>query len=146
MTLPRRASPPLSEAALILAVSTGIATGFYTVSIKALVDVSVLFLAAFDASSISMDARQARMALAALGWTWDDLARRAEVSRPSVARFLGGDALGSDLVAKLRDALERGDETGRVAFIMSGQFKGGVCFRPAPSEDRSGGNPTLRRR
>jgi transcriptional regulator with XRE-family HTH domain len=46
------------------------------------------------------------MACAGIGWSWDDLAREADVSRDTIARFLRGDDLKSSTVAIMRGALE----------------------------------------
>ncbi len=46
------------------------------------------------------------MACAGIGWSWDDLAREADVSRDTIARFLRGDELKSSTVGTMRGALE----------------------------------------
>lgn len=85
---------------------------------------------------------QCRMALAALGWSWAELVAASDVGRLHVTRFLGGGPLSADLVNKLRDALEAEG----VHFLMNGPHKGGVVPpRAVPIEDKSGGNPSLRR-
>lgn len=90
-----------------------------------------------------MDVTQCRMARAALGWSWDELARAAGVGRRTVARFERGEAVSPGTVETLRKALEAGG----CRFLMSGQFKGAVV-PPAqkPIEDQSGGNPLMPRR
>ena len=80
-----------------------------------------------------------------LGWSSDRLGRESGAGRASVARFEAGgsDAVTYETVSRLREALERGDEVGRVRFIMSGPFKGGVTFQPSPVRDESLSNPNI---
>ncbi|WP_210282335.1 helix-turn-helix domain-containing protein [Mesorhizobium sp. RMAD-H1] len=55
-----------------------------------------------------MNSIQCRMARAALGWGTRDLARNANVSPDTVARFERGEELKSTTVAALRTAFEAG--------------------------------------
>jgi hypothetical protein len=93
-----------------------------------------------------MDARQCRAGRAMLRWSTDRLARKAGTDGLKVVRFEAGgsDAVGLDVACRLRDALERGDKTGRIRFIMSGDFAGGVAFAAAATKDESHRNPMLK--
>jgi len=46
------------------------------------------------------------MACAGLGWSWDDLAKAASVSRDTIARFLRDEELKPSTAAAIRSALE----------------------------------------
>lgn len=83
------------------------------------------------------------MALAALDWSLEDLARAAAIKPSAVIHYLAGGSLGPEPVATLRLALERGGDAGRCRFIMSGEFSGGVAFDPPRIEDGSHRNPIL---
>ena len=48
------------------------------------------------------------MACAGLGWSWDDLAKAAGVSRDTIARFLRDEELKPSTAAAIRSALEEG--------------------------------------
>lgn len=69
-----------------------------------------------------MDVKQSRMARAALGWSTDDLAAAASLSKRTVLRFEGGETVQPETVQAMRSALE----ANRVRFIDKGQFAGGV--------------------
>jgi Bacterial regulatory proteins, lacI family len=47
------------------------------------------------------------MACSGLGWNWDDLAKAADVSRDTIARFLRGEELKATTNAAVTRALEK---------------------------------------
>jgi transcriptional regulator with XRE-family HTH domain len=69
-----------------------------------------------------MNVTQCRMARAALGWSWDDLAKEAGISRRTIAKFEADARVADQSVAKLRKAFEREG----VVFIPHGMYLGGV--------------------
>ncbi len=79
--------------------------------------------------SASMHLKQCRMARAALGWSLDDLAAKANVARRSVANFEGGKdrspkPVKPETVEALRAALVAGgavfvDQGGRVGVLIA---------------------------
>jgi transcriptional regulator with XRE-family HTH domain len=54
-----------------------------------------------------MNRTQCKMARAALGWSVDDLAREAGLSRRTILRFEGGESVAPDTVETLRARLVR---------------------------------------
>jgi transcriptional regulator with XRE-family HTH domain len=46
------------------------------------------------------------MASAGIGWSWSDLAKAADISRDTLARFLRGEAASARTVEAIRKALE----------------------------------------
>jgi transcriptional regulator with XRE-family HTH domain len=87
-----------------------------------------------------MNIVQGRMALAALGWSWDRLAEEADISRPTVARFLAGDTVRPEKI----EAMRRAFESAGVRFLHSGQFAGAVVPpKSAPTPDMSFRNPNI---
>jgi hypothetical protein len=56
--------------------------------------------------SLKVSPSQIRMACAGLGWSWDDLAKAASVSRDTIARFLRDEELKPSTAAAIRSALE----------------------------------------
>ena len=61
------------------------------------------------------------MACSGLGWSWDDLAKSAGVSRDTVARFLRGEELKEATLSTIEHALVRAG----VEFIDEGQSSEG---------------------
>jgi transcriptional regulator with XRE-family HTH domain len=57
--------------------------------------------------SLIMTPSQFRMACAGLEWSWDDLAKAAEVSRDTIARFMRGEELRPGTIASMQAALEK---------------------------------------
>jgi hypothetical protein len=55
-----------------------------------------------------MSPSQCRMAVAGLGWSWDDLVNESGISRDTIARFMRNEELRPSTVAALQTALEKG--------------------------------------
>ena len=75
--------------------------------------------------SLKVSPSQIRMACAGLGWNWDNLARAADVSRDTIARFLRGEEL-KPLTA---DAIRLALEAAGVEFISENGGGPGVRLR-----------------
>lgn len=71
-----------------------------------------------------MDAKQCRMARAALGWSLDRLAAEASVARRSLASFEGGGAVRLETIEALRSALTTGG-----ALFVEQEGRRGVLVR-----------------
>jgi hypothetical protein len=65
------------------------------------------------------------MACAGIGWSWNDLAREADVSRETIARFLRGDDLMTSTIGIIRGALEAAG----VEFLTERSGDSGVRLR-----------------
>ena len=72
-----------------------------------------------------MTPSQCRMACAGIGWSWNDLAREADVSRDTIAQFLRGDDLMTSTIGIIRGALEAAG----VEFIIESGGHSGVRLR-----------------
>jgi transcriptional regulator with XRE-family HTH domain len=84
---------------------------------------------------------QCWMARTALGWCLEDLARAAEVSRPTVRRFECGEALKAETVEMIQRALEKSD----VIFIDANAGGPGVRMGSARLNGSDGRWPSLLR-
>lgn len=83
-----------------------------------------------------MNAVQARMAMAALGWSQGRLAEASGVDRRDLIGFMAGESVSGAVVEAMRRALEAEG----VHFLMNGPHKGAVVPPPPkPVEDQSGG-------
>jgi hypothetical protein len=82
-----------------------------------------------------MSPSQVRMALAGLGWGWEDLEKSAKVSRDTLGRFLRGEELKPSTLGVIREALEGAG----VEFIDEGQTSasGGAGVRLAKRKTKA---------